>query len=191
EAVSEYLKRPLYSISIRELLRNITELEDRLSRIFQITSYWNAIFLLDEADIFLKSYSLNNLTRNGLVSIFLCKLEYYKGILFLTTNRVGQFNKAILSRIYLLLRYKGLTQVIRRQVWRNFLSRAATSSGDIDIKDEELEELTIPKLNGRQIKNIMSVAQAFARKERSKIEFLYTKKALEANEKFFTEFYRK
>jgi hypothetical protein len=83
--------------------------------------------------------------------VFLRKLEYYEGILFLTTNRVGQFDEAILSRIHLLLRYEGLTQVARRQVWRNFLSRAATSSGDADVKDEELEELTMPKLNGRQV----------------------------------------
>jgi hypothetical protein len=83
--------------------------------------------------------------------VFLRKLEYYEGILFLTTNRVGQFDEAILSRIHLLLRYEGLTQVARRQVWRNFLSRAATSSGDADVKDEELEELTMTKLNGRQV----------------------------------------
>jgi hypothetical protein len=37
----------------------------------------------------------------------------------------------------------------------------------------------------------MSVAQAFARKERSKIGFPHAKKALEANEKFFREFYGK
>ena len=129
EAVSEHLKRPLYSvgflsytlqsislidqISIRELLRNIIELENRLSRIFKTTSHWNAILLLDKADIFLERYILNNLTRNGLVSVFLRKLEYYEGILFLITNRVIQFDKAVLSRIHILLRYKGLNKVAR------------------------------------------------------------------------------
>ena len=84
---------------------------------------------------------------NGLVSVFLRKLEYYKGILFLTTNRVAQFDEAILSRIHLLLRYEDLTRVARRQVWRNFLSRVATSS----LIEKELEELAISPLNGRQV----------------------------------------
>jgi hypothetical protein len=83
--------------------------------------------------------------------VFLRKLEYYEGILFLTTNRVAQFDEAILSRIHILLRYEGLNRVARRQVWRNFLSRAATSSGDADVTDTELEELAIHELNGRQV----------------------------------------
>jgi len=70
--------------------------------------------------------------------VFLRKLEYYEGILFLTTNRIAQFDEAILSRIHLLLRYEALTQVARRQVWRNFLSRAATSSGGVDVTEKEL-----------------------------------------------------
>jgi hypothetical protein len=94
--------------------------------------------------------ALNDLTRNGLVSVFLRKLEYYEGILFLTTNRIAQFDEAILSRIHLLLRYENLTQVARRQVWRDFLSRAATSSG-VDVTEKELEELAISPLNGRQV----------------------------------------
>jgi hypothetical protein len=72
EAVSEHLKRPLYSvsipvvypakpslidqISIGELLLDAAELEDRLSRIFKTANYWNAILLLDEADVFLEHF---------------------------------------------------------------------------------------------------------------------------------------
>jgi SpoVK/Ycf46/Vps4 family AAA+-type ATPase len=110
----------------------------------------NAILLLDEADVFLEQRSPDNLTRNGLVSVFLRKLEYYEGILFLTTNRVSQFDEAILSRIHLMLRYDNLIQAARIHVW-NFLSRATTSSGDADITDKDLEELAIYKLNGRQV----------------------------------------
>jgi hypothetical protein len=83
--------------------------------------------------------------------VFLRKLEYYEGILFLTTNRIAQFDEAILSRIHLLLRYEDLTQVARGQVWRNFLSRAATSSGGVNVTEKELEELATSPLNGRQV----------------------------------------
>jgi SpoVK/Ycf46/Vps4 family AAA+-type ATPase len=127
------------------------KLEGQLSRIFKTASHWNAILLLDEADVFLEQRSPDNLTRNGLVSVFLRKLEYYEGILFLTTNRVSQFDEAILSRIHLMLRYDNLIRAARIHVWRNFLSRATTSSGDADITDKDLEELAIYKLNGRQV----------------------------------------
>ncbi|KAF2176532.1 hypothetical protein K469DRAFT_606871, partial [Zopfia rhizophila CBS 207.26] len=42
---------------------------------------------------------------NTLVSIFLRKLEYYKGILFLTTNYIQSFNKVIINRIYFIIKY--------------------------------------------------------------------------------------
>ncbi|KAK2018524.1 hypothetical protein LZ32DRAFT_599456 [Colletotrichum eremochloae] len=48
---------------------------------------WNAVLLIGEADVFLERPSLNNMERNGLVSIFLRALEDYSGILFMTTNR--------------------------------------------------------------------------------------------------------
>ena len=48
---------------------------------------WEAVLLLDEADVFLEARSTHDLERNKLVSIFLRVLEYYEGILFLTTNR--------------------------------------------------------------------------------------------------------
>jgi hypothetical protein len=104
------------------------------------------------SDVFLEMRAPNDPTRNGLVSVFLRKLEYYEGILFLTTNRMAQFDRAILSRIHLLLRYENLTQAARSQVWRNFLSRAATSSGGIDATEKELKGLAISPLNSRQVK---------------------------------------
>lgn len=48
---------------------------------------WGAVLLLDEADVYLERRSINDLMRNSLVSIFLRLLEYFQGILFLTTNR--------------------------------------------------------------------------------------------------------
>ncbi|PMD60198.1 uncharacterized protein K444DRAFT_497188, partial [Hyaloscypha bicolor E] len=85
------------------------------------------------------------------VSIFLYKLEYCQGIIFLIINRVSKFNKAILSRIHLILRYNDLIKYARGQVWRNFLSWTTTTSGDTDVIGKELDELAIYKLNGRQV----------------------------------------
>lgn len=48
-----------------------------------------AVVLLDEADVFLEERDVRDLNRNALVSVFLRALEYYEGILILTSNRVG------------------------------------------------------------------------------------------------------
>jgi SpoVK/Ycf46/Vps4 family AAA+-type ATPase len=186
------------------------KLEYQLSRIFKTANHWNAILLLDEADVFLERRSPENLARNGLVSVFLRKLEYYEGIMFLTTNRVSQFDEAILSRTHLMLRYDDLTKEGRKQVWGNFLSRAFTSLGKAHVTDKELDQLASNKFNGRQVrlpqripsvgltnnssfqvKNIMAAAHAFATREGSNIRFPHVQKAVKVNEKFFREFYGK
>jgi hypothetical protein len=48
--------------------------------------------LLDEADVFLAARDRRDLQRNAVVSVFLRVLEYYSGILFLTTSKVGAFD---------------------------------------------------------------------------------------------------
>jgi hypothetical protein len=59
-----------------------------LQKILDICHAWGAILLLDEADVFLEKRNMHDIHRNALVSIFLRQLEYFQGILFLTTNRV-------------------------------------------------------------------------------------------------------
>merc|ERR1711939_202393 len=83
---------------------------------------WNALLLLDEADIFLEQRSLHELERNKLVSIFLRVLEYYEGIMFLTTNRVNTFDTAFQSRIHISLNYPDLSLDSRKAIWTNFLA---------------------------------------------------------------------
>lgn len=76
-----------FQISAGELHQDSAKLEKQLSVIFGVAHQWGAILLLDEADVFLKRRSSQNLHRNSLVAVFLRKLEYCAGILFLTTRR--------------------------------------------------------------------------------------------------------
>jgi hypothetical protein len=73
--------------------------------------------------------------------------------MFLTTNRVNEFDVAILSRIHVMLRYDDLTQDRGRKVWTQFITRANTSQGGAMISDEELQLLVSSKLNGRQVRD--------------------------------------
>lgn len=67
-------------------------LEQQLETIFQIAKHFNAVLLLDEADAFMEERTSYHDTHNRLVTVFVRKLEYYQGILFLTTNRMIQFD---------------------------------------------------------------------------------------------------
>jgi hypothetical protein len=88
EAVAENLKVPLHMLSSGDLGSDPWEVERELQSILELVARWNAILLLDECDVFLEARSTHELERNKIVSIFLRTLEYYEGIMFMTTNRV-------------------------------------------------------------------------------------------------------
>ena len=148
----------ILQISAGELGTEAQKLEKQLSDIFQIANQWDAILLLDEADVFLERRSSQNLHRNGLVSVFLRKLEYCTRILFPTTNRVSEFDEAILSRIHLLLKYENLNKDTRKNIWTSFLKKAQTQKGAAKIGPKYLESLVKAELNGRQVCQPIHVA---------------------------------
>src|SRR5262249_30610823 len=106
EGIAVFLKCPLYAVSAGDLGTDSHVLEQELQKIMDIAHSWGAVLLLDEADVFLEKRQHQDVHRNALVSIFLRLLEYFQGILFLTTNRVDTFDEAFQSRIHLPLRYE-------------------------------------------------------------------------------------
>lgn len=97
--------------------------------------------------------------------VFLRAVEYYKGILFLTTNRVGQFDDAFISRIHVVLRYENLNQEDRKKIWEGFFDKLERERGrqlritkharNYIFQDEEMQ--SIP-WNGREIRNGKSLS---------------------------------
>ena len=166
ESVAEEMKVPLYMMSAGDLGFDPRKVETKLQDILEMCSRWNAVLLLDEADVFLEQRSLHELERNKLVSIFLRVLEYYEGTMFLTTNRVQTFDPAFQSRIHISLDYPGLTIDSRKTVWKNFLD---SSSQEHTISKAELTELARMDLNGRQIKNILKIARLLASRKEEKL----------------------
>jgi len=155
EAIAELLHRPLYSVSVGELGTDTAQLEDRLGDILTLASTWNAVILIDEADIFLEKRSENDIIRNAMVGIFLRLLEYHQGVLFLTTNRVKCFDPAFHSRISVALMYQGLDKAAREQIWKNLLEAA-------NIEGMVPSQLSDFPLNGRQIRTTIRLAQSLA-----------------------------
>lgn len=120
ESIAELLHVPLCVISVGNLGTTAESVESALQDILELASKWNAVLLLDEADIFLEQRTKHDLHRNAVVSVFLRLLEYYQGVLCLTTNRSEEIDVAFHSRIHISLPFPDLTETNREQIWRHF-----------------------------------------------------------------------
>ncbi|CDM28210.1 hypothetical protein DTO013E5_3881 [Penicillium roqueforti] len=186
EGIAELLRRPLYMVSAGELGTDPRTLEAELNKILDIAHSWGAVLLLDEADVFLEKRTIHDIHRNALVSIFLRLLEYFQGILFLTTNRVETFDDAFQSRIHVALRYGDLTVKAKRSIWKMFIERVRAIE-DVHIasfSEEDYDMLSRHTLNGRQIKNSVRTAQALAVNEQAPLSMDHIKSVLEVAETF-------
>eukprot|EP00834_Sanchytrium_tribonematis_P007667 NODE_731_length_4356_cov_0.328870.p1 type:complete len:645 gc:universal NODE_731_length_4356_cov_0.328870:2750-816(-) len=157
EAIAEVLHKPLYYVTMGELGTDPTTMEQRLAEILELCSGWNALTLIDEADVFLEKRDSNDILKNAMTCVMLRLLEYHPGILFLTTNRVTEFDPALESRVTVALKYTSLTPQARSQVWKNMTARV-----NCEVKELNYEKLGEYPLNGRQIKNAVRLAVALA-----------------------------
>lgn len=159
ESVAEEMRVPLYTLSAQDIVHDPQDTESRLRDILQMCSQWDAVLVLDEADVFLERRAPSQNERNNLLSILLRVFEYYQGIMFLTTNRIETFDPAFQSRIHISLEYPDLTRDSRSKVWRGFLD--ASFPGHT-ISDTDITKLSNKAQNGRQIKNTLKSAGLLA-----------------------------
>ncbi|KAF2027655.1 P-loop containing nucleoside triphosphate hydrolase protein [Setomelanomma holmii] len=163
ESVAEHLRRPLYKLGAGDLGTDAEMVERKLDRALKLCAHFGAVLLIDEADVFMEARLLNNLQRNELVSVFLRLLEYYNGIMILTTNRMRSIDTAFESRVDITLSYNDLTEADRKQVWKNFLAIFEPSA--VDVSEADLASLARWDFNGRQIKSAIKTARILATKE--------------------------
>ena len=158
EAIAEMLHRPLYVVAMGELGTTPEALEERLLDILDLATPWQALVLIDEAEMLLESRSKGELVRNAMVCVMLRLLEYYSGILFLTTNRVESLDPAFQSRVQCALRYEALDEGSRGRIWEDLLAHVQGGVGG----DVSIPHLAAQPLNGRQIKNCLQLALALS-----------------------------
>ncbi|KAI9736752.1 MAG: hypothetical protein M1834_000956 [Cirrosporium novae-zelandiae] len=177
ECVADHTKRPLFSITCGDIGVTANAVEENLENNFQLAHRWGCVLLLDEADVFLAKRDKSDLQRNAIVSVFLRTLEYYSGILFLTTNRTGAIDPAFKSRIHISLLYPRLDKPSTATIWKNHLrniKKQFKEQGkkiEIDKKDilayarshhTELSKTKTGPWNGRQIRNAFQTAIALS-----------------------------
>ena len=170
ECVADSFEKPLYQVTCGDIGTDPTHLESKLEEIFDYATTWNAILLLDEADVFLQDRDYKNLQRNALVSIFLRTLDYFQGILFLTTNRVGAFDQAFQSRIHTTLGLPTLDRPRRARIWKIFLAdlhakNHLTTPQHTSLLQHVEDSWSKDELNGRQIRNAVRTALVVAERK--------------------------
>src|SRR6185503_12546965 len=105
EVFAEIIHKPLYTVQCSQLGTNPDALEKELTAVLERATRWQAILLLDEADVYVKARG-NNIKQNANVGVFLRVLEYYRGVLFMTSNRETEIDDAIMSRATAWIRYE-------------------------------------------------------------------------------------
>ncbi|KAJ4408463.1 hypothetical protein N0V91_003114 [Didymella pomorum] len=169
ECIADHVKRPLLSISCADIGVDPSNVEENLRYWLDLGRRWDAIVLLDEADIYMEYRQIHDLQRNSLVASFLQAVEYYDGVLFLTTNRIGTFDEAFLSRINALY-YGDFSDADRQRVWNNYFDKLEREREDIYVPESTKDYVTNKdvkalKWNGREIRNAFQVAVNLAQAE--------------------------
>ncbi|MGZ4958809.1 MAG: AAA family ATPase [Methylomonas sp.] len=157
EVYSEIIKRPLYRVHSGQLGLNVAEMEKALKDTLIRAQRWGAVMLIDEADVYIKKRA-DNLASNAVVGVFLRVLEYFNGLLFLTTNRVDDIDEAIISRCIAMIRYHAPNATDRRKIWQVMTEQFA-----LPVSSELIEQLVdlFPGATGRDIKGLTKLVAKF------------------------------
>jgi hypothetical protein len=157
EVYAEIIRRPLYRVHSGQLGLNVAAMETALKDVLTRAQRWGAVMLIDEADVYIKRRD-DNITMNAVVGVFLRVLEYFNGLLFLTTNRVDDIDEAIVSRCIALIRFHPPHREDRRKIWQVMGEQFA-----LDLAPELVDQLadSFPKASGRDIKGLAKLTAKY------------------------------
>lgn len=165
EVYAEEVRKPLYSVQCSELGVDPEKLEKNLAKVLRRAERWKAILLLDEADVYIRERG-EDIQHNAIVGVFLRVLEYYSGILFMTTNKLeSNIDDAIISRCTAHLRYKNFSGALLKQGWE-----VLSTQFEVDLTKKDIEQLCKKweNISGRSIKNLLKLTRKYASAKKEK-----------------------
>ncbi len=123
---------------------------------------WHFVVLSDEAGVFLGMGGPADLQQTALAPILLHFLEHYRGILVVTSNRVGTFDEAFKSRTQFALQCESLTLLLCETIWWNILNPSkALDEQHTKLNNDDcyVDELARQEVDGRTIWNASTTAR--------------------------------
>ncbi|KAI0378642.1 hypothetical protein F5Y04DRAFT_290814 [Hypomontagnella monticulosa] len=160
ECLSEEHKRPLYRVNLGMFVDN-DNWEAKIEEIFRKAHFWDAILLIDEAEVVMSERTQERMHSLAWVAVFLRKIEYFEGVLFLTTNQVHMIDPAFISRVNLGMAFPELNSETRLHIWKKILEPLNGAHWLIDDTSTMAKWASKP-LNGRQIRNVVYSAELLA-----------------------------
>jgi AAA+ superfamily predicted ATPase len=166
EVYSEAIQRPLYMVQCSQLGTNADKLEENLAGVLERATRWRAILLIDEADVYIHERG-SDVEQNAIVGVFLRLLEYYNGILFLTTNLVTVVDDAILSRATAHVKY-GVPKddEERDQLWKVLCAQYGVNATPSFLKEVTRD---FPKISGRSIRQLIRLSKVMADRDKGEV----------------------
>ena len=161
EVYSEIIKRPLYRVHSGQLGLDVAAMEQALKDVLTRAQRWGAVVLIDEADVYIRRRE-DNMAANAVVGVFLRVLEYFNGLLFLTTNRVDDIDEAIVSRCIALIKYEPPDRDARRKIWRVMMEQFGLSEA-LPLADTLADRF--PTASGRDIKGLAKLVAKYCRQK--------------------------
>lgn len=158
EVFSETVELPLYKVQCSQLGIKIDEVEKNLQTILMRAYRWGAILLIDEADVYVRTRG-TDIQQNAIVGVFLRTLEYYTGILFMTSNLETSIDDAIMSRATAHLQYFAPNEENLTQIWQVLNESMQTNLTTIEI--DKLVKL-MPNIVGRDVKSLLKLSKMYA-----------------------------
>ena len=159
EVYAEILERPLYRISTGQLGVNPNDIETKLNSVLRRAKILDLIVLIDECETFVRSRGID-LQQNAIVTTFLRTIEYFDGIMFLTSNKIKDIDDAVLSRCAAAVSYKKPTPENAKKIWKVLLKQ-------FDIEDKVSDETinqaikVFPNAVGRDIKELIKLTARY------------------------------
>lgn len=163
EIYAEVVGKPLYRVHSGQLGTSAASVGATLTGILRRAMRWQAIILLDEADVYIRRRD-NDLEHNAIVAEFLRTLEYFNGLLFMTTNRIGDVDDAILSRCIATIHYDVPTPDDARRLWQLLGAQFGAAAAD-GFDDALIATLcaAYPNASGRDIKELLKLTTRYCK----------------------------
>ncbi len=157
EIYAEITRKPLYRVHSGQLGLNVAAMETALKEVLVRAQRWGAVMLIDEADVYIRRRN-DDIATNAVVGVFLRVLEYFNGLLFLTTNRAEDIDEAIISRCIAVIKYSVPDDAARRRIWE-----VMAGQFHLDLSDTILGQLveTFPTASGRDIKGLAKLVAKY------------------------------
>jgi AAA+ superfamily predicted ATPase len=165
ELYSEHKKVPLIVLRAGKLGTTVAEVTKGMKQYLEWATRWNCPILVNECDIYIAKRS-DNINLNAIVAEMLQLVEYYPGLLFMTTNRPDDIDDAFVSRALAIINYAAPEGNLVDESWRQIASLH-------DLKMDETMIMSLkqqfPSIVQRDMKMLLKLAMKRSKRSREPI----------------------